>query len=250
MKKTIAITGILGMAVLAAPAGIITSENFDSATVGNTATDLGAPWTGGGRIQYTVQDSHPMMGAGGNQYFQLNAGASAWTFVNNTGGAGNGVVTHSFDFHYDSTLMTDGYLRLGGVGNGGNLFFIDIGLNNDLTFGEEILSGNTYHIDVVANISGSSANYAGSDIATGTYDLWLDGVNIRNDVAVLAAGAGSSSFTQLGVWMNGGGTAGDKMLIDNYVTRDDAYAIPEPGTLGLIAAFGGGLLFIRRRLKI
>lgn len=53
--------------------------------------------------------------------------------------------------------------------------------------------------------------------------------------------------------VDAGATAGDELIIQfdsvniNYL--DNVSVIPEPATLGLVAVFGGGILFIRRRFK-
>ncbi|VGO15401.1 hypothetical protein PDESU_03984 [Pontiella desulfatans] len=52
-------------------------------------------------------------------------------------------------------------------------------------------------------------------------------------------------------WDTGGGTEWNNVSSianDDFLFAVDATVIPEPATLGLVAAFGGAVLFIRRRL--
>lgn len=42
----------------------------------------------------------------------------------------------------------------------------------------------------------------------------------------------------------------DQVNVYSNITGIQIVAVPEPATLGLIVAFGGGLLFIRRNFKI
>ena len=47
---------------------------------------------------------------------------------------------------------------------------------------------------------------------------------------------------------NGGYTSGGGIFLDNITV--DVSTLPEPATLGLVGAFGGVILFIRRRFMI
>lgn len=53
-------------------------------------------------------------------------------------------------------------------------------------------------------------------------------------------------FIDQGLVLNAASSTGGDQLIDSVSIT----AIPEPATLGLVAAFGGGIMFIRRRLMI
>lgn len=78
---------------------------------------------------------------------------------------------------------------------------------------------------------------------TGVYTEWTDAMTFSHDVTgadLIAAGA----------------TAGDSLRLNlyskdiNWLDNISVTVIPEPATLGLVAVFGGGVLFIRRRFMI
>ena len=77
------------------------------------------------------------------------------------------------------------------------------------------------------------------------------GVNARNNGVVVGAlditglNPGDNVWLRIGESRPGGQTSGDLMMDNVTVT-----AIPEPATLGMVALFGGGILFIRRKLMI
>ncbi len=77
---------------------------------------------------------------------------------------------------------------------------------------------------------------------TETYDLFIDGVQYATGAAYRDQGTNEDLVT-LGMKGNSDSTTG-------FARVDNITVIPEPATLGMVAAFGGGLLFIRRRLMI
>lgn len=97
----------------------------------------------------------------------------------------------------------------------------------------------------------SSFNADGSTYSTLTQNA------VVNDALYVQLGAAQALTTGLNTFSVLGRE--DGMILDAFIVTDEAYneaafdaalAIPEPATLGLIGAFGGGLLFVRRRFLI
>ena len=93
-----------------------------------------------------------------------------------------------------------------------------------------------------------------ADLDTGDWSTQVDFGNGFVDLVTDGTGMTSVDRIQLivdasnGTWEYGGvnGTATEFIKIDSVSLTQ----IPEPATLGLIAAFGGGILFIRRRFMM
>lgn len=122
----------------------------------------------------------------------------------------------------------------------------------------------TFHFDATRFRSGSAENWtlevlAGGDInngaavtvASGTMAIYNSDFNLPDfdvDLTTLAdndLGAGGTATFRLS-FAGGNGSSGQNTYLDNVGIS----AVPEPATLGLVALFGGGLLFIRRRFMI
>ncbi len=78
---------------------------------------------------------------------------------------------------------------------------------------------------------------------------FADGNNSRQNGVVVGALDISGLSVGDEVWLRisesrPGGTTGGDLMMDNVTV------IPEPATLGMVALFGGGILFIRRKLMI
>lgn len=119
------------------------------------------------------------------------------------------------------------------------------------------------------SVNGTSANFGryGADLtASGTYNAMVEIDYANNEIRLSGAwdwntGGGSSGvqtnsfnfaaagFTSIGNFQTryANWSSGDTMLVDDITISQ---VIPEPATLGMIAVFGGGILFIRRRFKI
>ncbi|MDF7799089.1 PEP-CTERM sorting domain-containing protein [Pontiellaceae bacterium B1224] len=95
---------------------------------------------------------------------------------------------------------------------------------------EEITNGTHY------------ANTVAAADENGEVNVWTE-VKISDDAGMIGTGVKSVKFDFL-TGANAGGTA-------TYTEFDIVgVAVPEPATLGLITACGGGILFIRRRFMI
>lgn len=73
---------------------------------------------------------------------------------------------------------------------------------------------------------------------------WKNGFDVHTNTVDFAS-AGVTDVSKFQTYYQNWGT-GDQTVFDNLVVE----AIPEPATLGLISAFGGGILIIRRRFMM
>jgi hypothetical protein len=94
--------------------------------------------------------------------------------------------------------------------------------------------------------TGGELSYmSGSEsVANNTYDVWLDGVKIFNDVGFRNSIA---TWSRLGFGMGTSAGATDVKYIDNIVITDDLTGVPEPGSCLLIVLASLGLVVICRR---
>jgi hypothetical protein len=94
--------------------------------------------------------------------------------------------------------------------------------------------------------TGGTLNYmSGTEsVANNTYDVWLDGVRIFNDVGYRNAIA---TWSRVGFVLGSSATGTDVKYLDNIVITDDLIGIPEPGGCLLIVLASVGLIVIRRR---
>ena len=233
MKKLIILAACA--VVCQSHAGLVWSDDF-SYTQPNSLGTIGDPAWGGAANSYTI---------GGTSNVVMKAFGTGWTFVNNAQTA-TSVATLSLDLKSDAAFSGDSYLRVAMSGTSGNVDLIDFngGFNSVQTVGTD----KYYHFDLVVNNSGAGIAYNGTNIANNTLHIWKDGALVHE-----SATASTVNADGFGLWMNSGGAQGtpaEVMYADNMAWRDNAYAIPEPSTLGLVSAFGGLVLFIRRRLKI
>lgn len=87
---------------------------------------------------------------------------------------------------------------------------------------------------------------------TGTVDLWVGddavtAVDVSGEADLTSTGGTFAGVDTVRIGSGFSVSVGDLILGDTY---EDVNAIPEPATLGMIGAFGGAMLFIRRRFMI
>ncbi len=87
---------------------------------------------------------------------------------------------------------------------------------------------------------------------TGTVDLWVGddavtAVDVSGEADLTSTGGTFAGVDTVRIGNGFSASVGDLILGDTY---EDVNAIPEPATLGMIGAFGGAMLFIRRRFMI
>lgn len=95
-----------------------------------------------------------------------------------------------------------------------------------------------------------------ADLDTGAWSTRVDAGSDGSWADLVTDGAGMASINKIQLVADGGsagweyggvaGTATEFVMIDSVTMTQ----IPEPATLGLVAVFGGGVLFIRRRYMI
>lgn len=120
----------------------------------------------------------------------------------------------------------------------------DLTLNGISTLTLEILATGAGNFDVLANDGGDTLT------AWGTLDLVTDGYTAQlGDTFVVFDnwGAFGGSFSNITGTALGGGLSFDT---SDLLTTGTLTVIPEPATLGIVAAFGAGILFIRRLFMI
>lgn len=253
MKKTtqfIMLSATVGLALAqSASAAIIYSNNFDSEALGQVN---GTPFikTGGTGSYADIVAGNANFAS---QHLEIGSRSDTFNYsfpnfdgstITDPGWAS--VTTFKFDFRLNSATFTGAaQLRLRGrdttwAGSG-----TDDTTRFDINAGA--VTADTVHtIEYVINNSTSAATApsVGGTIAAGSYAVYIDG----NATPV----AGGSNFTaadnsavdKLTLWIRGdaGSSTQGIAQIDNF----EVHAIPEPATLGLVAAFGGTLLSIRR----
>ena len=175
------------------------------------------------------------------------SGSANWTSSGDTGNQ-EFIVTHPDTLHpvFDGTNGGDGYHWFTALGSAG--------ISQDITInagsgGDYVLSGDfvqrsdgytASHVDAVFTmklfVQGGSEvtvdSTAGAFPSTGY--LNMPAHHVAQTYNGLAAGDYTVEFT-----ISGGQGA-----------LDNASLVPEPATLGMVAVFGGALLFIRRKLMI
>ncbi len=106
--------------------------------------------------------------------------------------------------------------------------------------GNAVIAARLYYMDGVTRtyIPGAEDSYTGSASTEWT--------TTDSTMSISYTGAGAAVGNNLGVEFSWeGGTANG-----SWIGLDKVSVIPEPATLGMVAAFGGAILFIRRKLMI
>lgn len=229
MKKRY-ILSLLAGAVVSAQAAVINVNNGNfQAVTSNSPTDWNISgevqdeiysWNDGGAIAMAMKD------LGGTVVGATADVRATQSLTGANGGNGGTVFASSYD---DWTIDLD----YGWRGNNGTDAEFTVSLYNQ--------NGAVFLADNVFTLLASQATGMNNALHTQftlSYDRTAqaagDWIEIR-----IARTDGSDGL--------GGGNWANTAFVDNIAI--DA-AIPEPATLGMVAAFGGGLLFIRRKLMM
>ncbi|VGO18172.1 PEP-CTERM sorting domain-containing protein [Pontiella sulfatireligans] len=139
---------------------------------------------------------------------------------------------------------------VGGVGN--TLSAMSMSANNigNVALRFAVQSGGNWYVssdylDVEGSLSYSSANWATLTTATSASTSLMTAEGLTYDVL----GSALDNITAAGFFEEGGvvdSNARARVKFDTLTVE----VIPEPATLGLVAAFGGGIILIRRRFMM
>lgn len=222
MKKMILMTTASILAAGVAQAAIITSVT----TTDITDAQVQAP-TGMGVIKAVNFAGDAYTSAGG-----VTFEADSIVKIGDIVQTGNGYTA-------TATVKTEGsgVLNSSFVNNDGDGFVVGnalTGLDTDTDYAFDLFIGTDH------GSRNSTLNYAiGSESGSQAYDQV--GVDLRRVRVEFNTGSDTEFNWNVG---NAGGGFHSKM--SGYAV----YAVPEPATLGLLGAFGGAILFIRRRFKV
>ena len=233
---------IVAFAVLAA-VGVQAGNLATDGVIGNITVGAGDYWqpgTGVGSMDTIINDGVTLSiaAAAYETIIQQNDNGTSSITIN-TGGtmdfssaSGNGTT-----LILGNVANNHGIINLaGGTFTGGALTYIAIGRSNGT--GEFNISAGTatFPVQPLFGDAGGSGVIKFSNDSTGS--LSIAGVDQNYYEGLYAAGNLSRT----------GGTG--TFATDFSVTDTTITAIPEPATLGMVAIFGGSILFIRRKLMI
>lgn len=160
----------------------------------------------------------------------------------------------------NGTLNVSTHLWMGGTSEANSVGTLSIGEGGVVNVGGNIGLGTIN----AADASGGSATITIEDGGLLNLDHWSatgsiqDGsyIDIEEGGTLIVGGSRASQFADYvtaGKIRFGGVSAG-ALDVDYTASHDGTtttfVAIPEPATIGLVALFGGGMLFMRRRFKI
>lgn len=263
MKKQLTLLAAFTVAAVTSQAALVAHWDFEGdtqeaitstagtltgdAAVGGTAI---AP-TGSGSLTTTTGHLNTGMNANAITGFGGTGSFSILSWVQTTSTANQTI------FNYSPSN--------GGTGGGDLRFFVQGNGNMRV----EMSAGAGFELDLGAlNLNDGSTHMVGVLFDSGTgdsfqdLDLYVDGTlyNVAGgtDHTVNILGSGTPPNILIGLDQTTKqfvGTIDDMAIFDTALTSGEladfaANGIPEPATLGLVAMFGGGVLFIRRRMMI
>lgn len=238
MKKTIAIlTAVVCAGSMSASASLLVGfETWDTnpnggSGVTNAATSNATGFSGDSITQAATW-SRSALGASTDGTFGTLAGADTGTTFK-SGLALNNGANGAYDFTVSNNSGSSYAL---------DFFRFDTGTFRPNAAHEWTVSIQSGDLTAQTVLSGSADNITGGVTDWYDYDIALSGITGGN---VLADG---ESVTFRLDMAGGTGASGHHQYVDNIAISGNV--IPEPATLGLVAAFGGAVLFIRRRFMI
>ncbi len=179
----------------------------------------------------------------------VNGGELVWNSTVGGGSAMSGTMTVGVNGLLSGSGLIEGATTVAGNLNPGNspgtMTFNDaLTLESTATLTLEITGTDSSEYDILANDGGDILSAGGTLVFDTTgYTATLDDTfTVFTNWGGFAGSFDSISGTDLGDGLSLDTT---NLLVDGTVT-----VIPEPATLGLLAAFGGGIMFVRRRFMI
>jgi MYXO-CTERM domain-containing protein len=264
----------LFFSALAAPVfgqTILFQDDFSTTSLGGTTDKWNvyrnSPFSATRFIAVTDTNSEALFGEPNNNYLHLFKGeastGSVWVTASNRLAPGSAIVTVEFDFFFPDrtgvfTGNPDPRIRLGindpvasnAARVPGEIRFGQGGNDGISSVAGVFSSDTTHRIRIVYNHSSSAVEYAGRNLLSSSYHVWIDDTFKFASASLSTSGllALDTPITSIGF---GAFTNSDgEMFIDNMVVY--AGAIPEPSTYALgagILALAGALVWRRRRVK-
>lgn len=99
-----------------------------------------------------------------------------------------------------------------------------------------------YRLEIFGNSTGGTVDYGGGTVADGRLDIVVDGVTVADDVLF----QDSITADAFRIYQVNGGQFYE---IDNVSLTNNFTAVPEPASIGILCALGGGFLVRRRYLS-
>lgn len=252
-KNSIAITALLTGFAVSSHAGLL---NVNSVVLNNGQADA-----------EVAVDFSTMEVSGNLTNSSLGSTYSDFVFLSNDGGTAAAVVTPSVTY---GTRIGDVAAGVGTLNGGGVAYYTvttngtdlitEAGVKGADLSGSINLSGlqsGTIHliygtfndaVEVTANMNDGVDDLLVTDLSGGSF---ANGVGMPGQSGHILTSYtfdttdGFDTFT----WQQINADTDGSRARFSGVMITDAVAVPEPGTLGLVAIFGGGVLFIRRRFR-
>jgi hypothetical protein len=269
-----ALLSALSAGLLAAPLfgqTVLFQDNFSTTSLGGTTDNWNvyrnSPFSATRFVEVKNTNSEALFGEANNNYLHLFKGEAAtgsvWVTASNRFSSGSTVVTVEFDFFFpDRTGVfvgnPDPRIRLGindpiasnAVRVPGEFRFGQGGTGGISSVADVFSPDTTHRIRIVYNHSNADVEYAGRNLLSSSYHVWIDDSFSFASASLSTGGflALNTPITSIGF---GALTNSDgEMFIDNMVVY--AGAIPEPSTYAFFAgllALGGALVWRCRRVK-
>ncbi len=239
MKKLVLTTAILAIGAVAAQAdvfinditGVANASNKGSAEVGTVVTTK------------LIVDNDP---SGTTMIVTLSD-----LNLDDQGGLANDSIALTFTATTDGgTLQTSGSTAAGWLSSGGNTMnlgsYVEFAYTSAAITADDLTGISVDFLGFTSLQMGSWGN-GNSAIVNGVAYSTSDGVENKN--IDLTTDGNTLNLTHVKTEGNSGGTRPENYDLQLEITAP-VTNIPEPATLGMVAAFGGAVLFIRRRLMM
>lgn len=267
MKK-VTLAASICFAALILLSGVAQADIVADAEGQTVGSGPGAPW-GNNPDAFVRDDGTATPFGAGNQFIEagsrVDGGGGGFRFLNVTDAVGSSPIERIQFQAYMPTGEFQNLFRLAIRGDdatnsqralrtynidtvGGNLTVdgVDAPGSGTLAF------DTVYNFDIIANISGSTFNSGGFDVADRTFDLFINGVQVEDNLALNQNSSFNTNINEVGFWQQsvGGNTtnAADQssIYIDN-VQFTSLTAVPEPTSILLIGLALSGIAVRRQR---
>lgn len=117
--------------------------------------------------------------------------------------------------------------------------------------GDPFEQGSVFNIEIYGNNTTDAINYTrgtAQSVAVNTWDLWVNGTLIGNDLAKAQLANDSNIDSFMIVGQNSAGNVAN-IIVDNITYANGITVIPEPSTFGLLGLAGVAALIRRHRSR-